>query len=66
MVGGRTPQANRTDYERDGAVVAEASSKNHAVSVWSEAHPLRGDDEPSQYEKVVLPLAVLRRTADAA
>jgi len=49
-----------------GAVVAEASSKNDAVSVWSEAHPLRGDDKPSQYEKVILPLAVLRRPADAA
>ena len=41
--------------------MAEASSKNHAVSVWSEAHPLGGDDNRPRYEKVILPLAVLRR-----
>ena len=46
--------------------MVEASSKNHAVSIWSEAHPLSGDDKQSQSGKVILPLAVLRRPADAA
>jgi hypothetical protein len=46
--------------------VVETSSENHAVSIWSEAHPLRGDDKPSQYEKVNPPPAVLRRPVDAA
>jgi hypothetical protein len=49
-----------------GAVVVETSSKNHAVSIRSEAHPRKGDAKPSQYEKVSLPHAVLRRPAGAA
>jgi hypothetical protein len=49
-----------------GAVVVETSSKSHSVSIRSEAHPLKGDAKPSQYEKVILPDAVLRRSADAA
>jgi hypothetical protein len=43
-----------------GVVVVEASSKHHAVSIGSDAHPLWGDDKPFQYEKVILPLAVVR------
>jgi hypothetical protein len=51
---------------RGGALVVDASSKNHAVSVWSETDPPRGHDESSQCEKVVLPRAIRRRPADAA
>jgi hypothetical protein len=58
-------QIERT-MDGTGAVVVETSSENHAVSIWSEAHPLRGDDKPSQYEKVNPPPAVLRRPVDAA
>ena len=46
--------------------MVEAFSKNHAVSVWSEAGPPRGDDKPSQYEKGIVPRAVRRRGVDAA
>jgi hypothetical protein len=66
MVGGRNLEANNGLWDGTGALVVEAFSKNHAVSVWSEADPPRGDDKPSQYEKGILPRAVRRRGVDAA
>ena len=35
--------------------------KNHAAFIWSVADLLRGDYKQSEYGKVILPLAVLRR-----
>jgi hypothetical protein len=52
--------------DETGAVVVEASSENHGVSIWSEAHLLSRQDKPSRYEKVILSPAALRRPADAA
>ena len=46
--------------------MVEAFSKNHAVSVWSEADPPRGNDKPSRYETVILPRAVRRHLVDDA
>ena len=52
-VGGTNLQANTTElWDGTGALVVEAFSKNHAVSVWSEADPPRGNDKPSRYETV--------------
>jgi type I restriction enzyme M protein len=41
--------------------VAEAAIRNHAAFIWSVADLLRGDYKQSEYQKVILPLVVLRR-----
>jgi type I restriction enzyme M protein len=41
--------------------VAEASIRNHAAFIWSVADLLRGDYKQSEYQRVILPLVVIRR-----
>jgi type I restriction enzyme M protein len=41
--------------------VAEAAIRNHAAFIWSVADLLRGDYKQSEYQRVILPLVVLRR-----
>jgi len=41
--------------------MSQDTINNHAAFVWSVAELLRGDYKPSEYQKVVLPLVVLRR-----
>ncbi|MDO8484677.1 MAG: N-6 DNA methylase, partial [Candidatus Limnocylindrales bacterium] len=42
-------------------MAVEARINNHAGLVWSIADLLRGDYKPAEYQKVVLPLVLLRR-----
>jgi type I restriction enzyme M protein len=42
-------------------VTSETRLKNHAAFIWSVADLLRGNNKPSEYGKVILPLTVLRR-----
>jgi len=41
--------------------VAEAAIRNHAAFIWSVADLLRGDYKQAEYQRVILPLVVLRR-----
>ena len=41
--------------------VAEPVIRNHAAFIWSVADLLRGDYKQSEYQRVILPLVVLRR-----
>jgi type I restriction enzyme M protein len=41
--------------------VADAAIRNHAAFIWSVADLLRGDYKQSEYQRVILPLVVLRR-----
>jgi type I restriction enzyme M protein len=41
--------------------VAEAAIRNHAAFIWSVADLLRGDYKQSEYQRVILPLVVIRR-----
>jgi type I restriction enzyme M protein len=47
--------------ERGGEVAIAARINNHAGLVWQIADLLRGDYKPAEYQKVVLPLVLLRR-----
>jgi type I restriction enzyme M protein len=42
-------------------VAVEARINNHAGLIWSIADLLRGDYKPAEYQKVVLPMVLLRR-----
>ena len=41
--------------------VADAAIRNHAAFIWSVADLLRGDYKQSEYQRVILPLVVIRR-----
>jgi type I restriction enzyme M protein len=41
--------------------MAEAVIRNHAAFIWSVADLLRGDYKQSEYQRVILPLVVIRR-----
>ena len=41
--------------------ISEGAIRNHAAFIWSVADLLRGDYKPSEYQRVILPLTVLRR-----
>jgi type I restriction enzyme M protein len=41
--------------------VTDAAIRNHAAFIWSVADLLRGDYKQSEYQRVILPLVVLRR-----
>src|SRR5207244_3715604 len=50
-------QAGRSPLASSGA----ARINNHAGLIWAIADLLRGDYKPSEYQRVVLPLVLLRR-----
>src|SRR5665811_967425 len=55
-----SPLAGRIHAGR-GEPVTEEALNNNAALIWSVAEILRGDYKQSEYQKVVLPLVVLRR-----